>query len=235
MSFFWNINIKYKKFFLYLLILYFISVQLAQQFQIMIRNIIFDLGNVLLNFRPEEFLQRYISDEKYVKEFTLNVIRSSIWLNLDRGTISLKNAEKEFLKKFPGDSHCIIWFFKHWMEMLTPIKKNVKILNNLRNNGYKTYILSNYIIEAFNFVCKKYDFLSLFDGGIISGMVKMIKPEFEIYQKLIEKYNLIPEECVFIEDVPEFLLPAIKLNIKTILFSENTDLKSELIKLEIKI
>lgn len=201
----------------------------------MIRNIIFDLGNVLLNFKPEEFLLRYISDEKYVKEFKRKVIRSKFWLNLDRGTISLKNAEKELLAKFPEESNCIVWFFKHWMEMLTPIKKNVKILNDLKNNGYKTYILSNYMIEAFNFVSKKYDFLSLFDGGIISGMVKLIKPEFEIYQKLVDKYKLIPEECVFIEDVPEFLSPARKLNIKTILFSGKTDLRSELRKFEINI
>ncbi|MFW9826267.1 MAG: HAD family hydrolase [Candidatus Thorarchaeota archaeon] len=201
----------------------------------MIRNIIFDLGNVLLNFKPQKFLLKYIPDEEYVKEFTIKVIGSNIWLDLDRGTISIKNAEKEFLKIFPKESTFIIWFFKRWMEMLTPIHKNIKILYDLKTNGYKTYILSNYIIEAFNFVSKKYDFFSLFNGDIISSNVKMIKPEIEIYQKLIDKYNLVPEESVFIEDVPRFLLPARKLKIKTILFSENTDLRSALRKLEINI
>jgi putative hydrolase of the HAD superfamily len=84
-------------------------------------------------------------------------------------------------------------------------------------------------------VSKKYDFFSLFDGDIISGNVKMIKPDIKIYQKLIDKYNLVPEESVFIEDVPRFLLPARKLKIKTILFSENTELRSELRKLDINI
>jgi putative hydrolase of the HAD superfamily len=201
----------------------------------MIKNMIFDLGNVLIDFKPEKFLLGYTTNENYIKEFTSRVIRSNIWLNLDRGIISLKNAEKEFIERFPNYSKFIVWFFKHWMEMLTPIKKNVKILYDLESNGYNLYILSNFIIEAFDFVSKNYDFLSLFDGGIISGRVKMIKPESKIYQKLINKYNLVPEESVFIEDVEEFLLPAKKLNLKTILFSNNTDLRLELRKLGINI
>jgi len=201
----------------------------------MIRNIIFDLGNVIFNFKPEKFLFRYTKDKNYIKEFISKVIRSKTWLNLDRGTISLKNAKEEFLKKFPEENNFILMFFTHWMEMLTPIQENVKILHELKSNGYKTYILSNFIIEAFEYVKDKYDFLSLFDGKIISGNVKVIKPEFEIYQKLIDKYNLIPEECIFIDDVRAFLSRAKKLNMKTILFSQNTDLRSELKKFNVNV
>ena len=201
----------------------------------MIRNIIFDLGNVLLNFKPEKFLLRYIKDEKYIQNFISKVIRNKIWFNLDRGTISLENAKNEFIKKYPEDNSFIITFFKHWMEMLTPIKENVKILHDLKVNGYKTYILSNFIKETFELMQKKYEFFSLFDGKIISGQEKVIKPEIEIYQKLINKYNLVPEECVFIDDIRSFLFRARKLNMKTILFSPNTNLRIELRKLDINI
>ncbi len=201
----------------------------------MIKNIIFDLGNVIFNFKPERFLLRYTNDENYIKEFISKVIRSKIWLKLDRGTISIKKAEEEFIKKFPEDRDFIVIFFRNWMEMFTPIQENVKILYDLKSNGYKIYILSNFIVEAFDFVENQYDFLSLFDGKIISGKEKVIKPELEIYQKLIHKYNLIPEECIFIDDVRAFLSRAKRLNIKTILFAQNTDLRAELRDLDINI
>ena len=201
----------------------------------MIKNIIFDLGNVLLNFKPETFLLKYTKDEHYIQNFISKVIRNKIWFNLDRGTISLENAKKEFIRIYPEDSSFLITFFKHWMEMLTPIQENVKILCDLKANGYNTYILSNYIVEAFEIAEKKYDFFSLFDGKIISGQEKVIKPEIEIYQKLIDKYNLVPEECVFIDDIRSFLSRARKLNMKTILFTPNTDLRTELRKLDISV
>ncbi|NVM37237.1 MAG: HAD family phosphatase [Candidatus Lokiarchaeota archaeon] len=201
----------------------------------MIRNIIFDLGNVLINFKPETFLLRYTKDEQYIQNFISKVIRNKIWFRLDRGTISLENAKEEFIRKYPEDYSFIITFFEHWMEMLTPIQENVKILCDLKANGYNTYILSNYIEEAFEIMEKKYKFFSLFDGKIISGQEKVIKPEIEIYQKLIDKYNLVPEECVFIDDIRSFLSRARKLKMKTILFTPNTDLRTELRTLDIRI
>jgi len=201
----------------------------------LIRNIIFDLGNVLLNFKPETFLLRYTKDEQYIQNFISKVIRNKIWFRLDRGTISLENAKEEFIRKYPEDNSFIITFFEHWMEMLTPIQESVKILCDLKANGYNTYILSNFIEETFEIMEKKYNFFSLFDGKIISGQEKVIKPEIEIYQKLIDKYNLVPEECVFIDDIRSFLSRARKLNMKTILFTPNTDLRTELRKLYINV
>ena len=129
----------------------------------------------------------------------------------------------------------IATFFLHWMEMLTPIQENVEILYDLKSNGYKIYILSNFIVEAFDFVKSKHDFLSLFNGKVISGQIKVIKPELEIYQYLIKEYSLIPEECIFIDDVRAFLSRAKKLNIKTIIFNQNTDLRTELRNMKVNI
>ncbi|MFX1569835.1 MAG: HAD family hydrolase [Promethearchaeota archaeon] len=201
----------------------------------MIRNIIFDLGNVIFNFKPGDFLHKFTTDDDYIRYFISNVIRSKIWLELDRGTISIKKAEEEFISKFPEDREFIETFFIYWMEMLTPIQENVEILYDLKSNGYNIYILSNFIIEAYEFVKNKYEFLSLFDGKIISGQVKLIKPELEIYRKLVNKYGLIPEECIFIDDVRSFLSRAKKLNMKTILFLQNTNLRKELRNLKVKI
>ncbi|MFX0035296.1 MAG: HAD family hydrolase [Candidatus Hermodarchaeota archaeon] len=201
----------------------------------MIRNVIFDLGNVLLNFKPEIFLFSYVKDENFIKSFISNVISSEIWLNLDRGTLTIKNAKKQLINKFPEEKKFISTFFKHWMKMLTPIDENVKILYNLKSNGYRVYILSNYIQEAFKYVKNKYNFISIFDGVVISGNVKVMKPEIEIYQKLVDKYKIVPEECVFIDDIESNLFQARRMGMKTIFYLPNTNLSEELKKIGINL
>ena len=199
----------------------------------MIKNIIFDLGNVLLNFKPKEFLLRFTHDKEYIHQFISKVTRSKTWLELDRGTNSLENARTIFLSKYPDEKDFIELFFDQWMDMLTPIEENVKILEEVKELGYRTYILSNYIIEAFSYIGSKYSFLSLFDGQIISGVEKVIKPEKAIYELLLSRYNLAPEESLFIDDVLFFLKPAKKLGMKTIWNRPETDLREELKKRDI--
>ena len=199
----------------------------------MIKNIIFDLGNVLLKFKPNEFLLRFTNDKEYIDQFVLKVTRSKTWLELDRGTNTLENARNIFLSKYPQEKDFIELFFDQWMDMLTPIKKNIEILEELKELGYSSYILSNYIKEAFSYVNSKYSFFSLFNGQIISGFENIIKPEKAIYVLLLNRYNLIPEESLFIDDILFFLKPAKKLGMKTIWNRPKTDLREELKKLDI--
>lgn len=201
----------------------------------MIKNIIFDLGNVLLKFKPEEFLLQFTSDKEYIKQFVPKITSSKLWLDLDKGYESLENAEIIFLSKYPEEKDFISLFFNHWMEMLTPIEENINILLDLSKSGYKTYILSNFIKETFKFVKDKFDFFTLFDGQIISGEEKVIKPDIAIYETLLRRYQLIPEESLFIDDILFFLKPAKKLGISTIWNRPHTDLCKELKKFNIVI
>lgn len=193
------------------------------------------MGNVLLKFKPEEFLLQYTNDEDYIKQFVPKITRSKLWLDLDRGLESLENAERIFVSRYPEEEELISLFFKHWMEMLTPIEENISILLDLSESGYNTYILSNYIKEAFKFVKEKFDFFTLFDGQIISGEENVIKPEKAIYETLLRRYQLIPEESLFIDDVFFFLKPAKKLGISTIWNRPHTDLRKELKKFNVSI
>lgn len=201
----------------------------------MIKNIIFDLGNVLLKFQPSEFLLRFTDDVEYVDQFVPKIFRSSLWMELDRGTISIEDAKNKFVSQYPKEEDFLTLFFNHWMEMLTPINKNIEILKEIRALGYKTYILSNYIKEAYTFIEKKYNIFTLFDGQIISGFEKTIKPEKAIYLELLNRYRLIPEESLFIDDVLYYLKPARKLGMKTIWNKPETDLREELRKFDILI
>ena len=201
----------------------------------MIKNIIFDLGNVLIRFRPDLFLSKYTKDKTRITRFMSNIIKSDLWLELDRGIFSLKHAQEKFLSIYPEETDLIILFFNSWKEILSPILENVKVVEELKLKGYKLYVLSNFFKEAFKYVRKRYDFFSLFDGIVISSKISLVKPELEIYQYLLHKYNLNPEESVFIDDTVECTIQANKLNFKTIQYVLNTDLRLELRKLVLNI
>ena len=194
----------------------------------MIKNVIFDLGNVLLSFKPEEFLLRFTEDQDLIRFFIQNIIRSKTWVKLDRGSISVESARNDFLKHFPEKKSIINLFFDDWTDILIPIQENVQLVKDLKEKGYNCYFLSNFIVEAYQIVIKKFDFFSFFNGGIISSLVKVIKPEKEIYSYLLKKYDLKPEDCIFIDDVPGFLRPAKKIGFTTIHYKPKTNLKQEL-------
>lgn len=199
----------------------------------MIKNIIFDLGNVLLNYKPMEFLLQFTKDQERINGFISKVSFSRTWFELDRGTLSLKKARKILSSRYPEELDLLVPYFEHWLEILTPIQGRIEILEPLKKKGYKLFILSNFIEEAFKLVIKQYDFFSLFDGRVISYEEKVIKPEKEIYDILLSRYNLIPHECVFLDDHSSFLKPAKKLGMSTILVHQNTDLVEEFKKIDI--
>ena len=199
----------------------------------MIQNIIFDLGNVLLTFKPELFLLKYTNNQETINFFINKITRSRTWLEMDRGIKSVNSARIFFTEKFNEEKPVIDFFFDNWMDIFDPVKGNVKILNDLDKNDYNCYYLSNFIKEAYEYVSKKFDFFSIFKGGIISALVKMIKPEQEIYSTLLKKYQLDPQKCVFIDDVMGFLRPARKLGLKTIHYTSNCNLKEKLRQFEV--
>jgi len=201
----------------------------------MIKNIIFDLGNVLLSFKPKQFLLQFTEDLKHIDTFILKVTGSETWLKLDGGLISLNDAKTLLFNQHPEEMELLVPFFNNWMEMLTPIQRNIETLKQLKQNGYKCYVLSNFIKEAFDFVENRYVFFSHFDGRVISCEENVIKPEEEIYKILIHRYNLFPNECVFLDDYLSFLKPAEQMGMYTILVQSDTDLIEEFRKLKINI
>lgn len=167
----------------------------------MIKNIIFDLGNVLVKYSPENFLGKYVKEEN--KEvFIKEIFKSKEWLELDRGTLSYEDAIEIFAKRVPEERESIEKLFRENISScILPIEENVKIMRELKRNGYSVYILSNFHQPAFEYIKENWDFISEFDGDIVSCYYHYIKPEKEIYETILKKYNLIPSETVFIDDV----------------------------------
>lgn len=201
----------------------------------MYKNIIFDLGNVLLNFNPEEYLKTKIIEDDKVSEVHKEIFKSKEWIMLDRGTITEEEAINILVKNSSQNGELIRLAFENWYELLTPIEDSVMILKKLKNAKYKVYFLSNFHMLAFEYITKKYDFFNFFDGGIVSYREKLLKPEEGIYKRVIEEYQLNPVESIFIDDVQANIEGARKLNFETILFKSSKDLTEELRRYNINI
>lgn len=185
-----------------------------------IKNIIFDLGNVLISFNPKD----YTDNEKFLKE----VFGSPEWLMLDRGTLSYGEAKEIFKKRVPEVAEQIDSMFNsNFAGLLQPIKENVSLLPLLKKN-YNLYILSNFHKDSFEEVYNNYEFFKNFKGKVVSCYCHLLKPEKEIYEEILNKFSLNPEETVFIDDMEVNIEAAEKLGIKGIHLPDHTKLKEKL-------
>lgn len=199
----------------------------------MIKNIVFDLGNVLLEFKPVKYLKDRYSDPELVKNLNNIIFKSKEWIELDRGTISEEEAIELLSQRYPSYTGKIHQVFADWIDILKPMDDTIEILNELRKRNYGLYVLSNFHLKAFKRVFNKYSFFNRFDGLVISSKVNSIKPEPGIYEFLLARYQITPEKTVFIDDREENLETARRFNINTIHYIDPESLRQNLNKLGI--
>ena len=185
----------------------------------MYKNIIFDLGNVVLDYNPKVYLKNKLNDTKSEELVLDSIFISKEWPMLDRGTITEEVAIKNIVSRNIESKDIIELAFENWYEMLTPLNETVDIIKELKDDGYKIYYLSNFHSKAFEIVT---------EGGIVSFREQLLKPEKEIYNRLLERYGLIPEESIFIDDVLENVKGAGEEGIKGIQFKNINELRKEL-------
>jgi epoxide hydrolase-like predicted phosphatase len=196
----------------------------------LIRNVIFDLGNVLLTYDPLNYL-RGIYDENKAEVLYKCIFASGEWLDLDRGSMDYPEAVEIISRKNPELRDCIKSVFDSWPRLLSPIHGSVEILKRLKKKGFGVYLLSNFHKQAYNEVFNKYGFLQLFDGIVISSDILMIKPEKEIFLHTCSKYGLEPEESVFIDDTAMNVAAARELGFTAIQFNNPEQLFKDLRKI----
>ncbi|VYU58318.1 HAD-IA family hydrolase [Clostridium tertium] len=200
----------------------------------MYKNVIFDLGNVLLSFSPMDYLKSKITEDRISNVFKA-IFQSEEWVMLDRGTITEKEAIKNIIDRNLEYRDDINLAFEDWYDILSPIEDTITVLEDLKEKGYKVYYLSNFHHLAFEEVVKKNKFFKLFDGGVVSYAEKIIKPEEAIYKLILERYNLNPSETIFIDDTKANIEGANELGISTVFLEDTSSLREELRKLNIDI
>ncbi|MDG1824000.1 MAG: HAD family phosphatase [Flavobacteriaceae bacterium] len=203
----------------------------------MINTIVFDLGGVLIDWNPEYvFLKEFRGDREKMNWFFENICTSA-WNEQQDAGHSLEQATRERITRFPEHERLIRMYYGEWEQMLGyELNGTVEILKKLhQSHDYKIYALTNWSGETFPVALKKFPFLSWFEGIVVSGDEKLIKPNPEIYKLLLERYGLDATTCVFIDDRADNVQAAVDLGFRGIQFSNDRQLHKKLLELNIKI
>ncbi|HEY5562457.1 MAG TPA: HAD family phosphatase [Clostridiaceae bacterium] len=194
----------------------------------MTKNIIFDLGNVLLDYNPSVYINKKFGDSNKGKEVLKAIFAGDEWNLLDKGVISQEVAIEDICGRNPEIAELIRKVMDNWVEILVPIEGTVNILKELSSIGYGIYFLSNFHSVAYESVTKSYDFFQYFNGGILSFKEKLLKPDYKIFEKLVKTYKINPKESIFIDDLNENIEAARNLEFEVIRFISPEDLKEKL-------
>lgn len=185
----------------------------------MIKNIIFDFGNVLFEWNQDEIITNY-SNDKEEQEILKNVIfKSDEWFKLDDGSMEYQEIIPLFKEKLPTNLKSKVEEIMSTWYTKMPINQEIcDLIKELKENNYKIYALSNTHIPVYEYV-KKLEIGKYFDGFLISAVEKMMKPNEEIYYRLFEKFNLVPQECFFIDDSEKNILASRKCGMEGYVFN----------------
>lgn len=194
----------------------------------MIKNVVFDIGNVLADFCWERLLLRLGFEGEVFDHVADATVRGPYWQEFDRSRMSDQEIIESFYSLAPEYKEQIDLFYEHIHEMCEEYPYAVQWVKELKAAGYAVYILSNYGKTSFEQREKPFSFLEDADGRVISYEVSAVKPEREIFQALEEKYQICPEESVFIDDLEVNVAAAKNYGYAGIVFEDLKQAKKEL-------
>lgn len=200
----------------------------------MIKNIIFDAGYVLVDVRWTEVMQELGFDEQVIERVSAATVRSDKWKEYDRSACTDEELITSFVANDPEMEREIRLFMQHESEAIVGYSYAKDWVQRFKDNGYNCYILSNYSKSTHEKTKNERGYEEYIDGGIYSWQVQMVKPEPEIYQELLSRYGLVPQECVFMDDNIVNVEVARELGIHAIHFTTKEEAEVELRKLDVK-
>ena len=185
---------------------------------------------VLADFRYEAYMRDDLGfDEKTISVFKERIVENPLWNEIDRSAIPLDDVVSEMKSRVPEYHDEAENFFSHVTGLIASYDYSRPWLEELKAKGYRVYLLSNYSKDYFELHRKsKFTFVDLADGMVISGFEKINKPEPEIYKILLNRYSLIPEECIFMDDREVNVEAAKKLRINAFVFKSYEDARAKL-------
>jgi 2-haloacid dehalogenase len=192
------------------------------------RAVVFDVGEVLIDWNPR-YLYRKIFDDKDRMEFFLTDVCHHDWNTRQDAGYPWDQAIAEKSTAFPEFESEIKAYRARWMEMVRGgVEGSVEVLYRLKKENWPLYAITNYNHETFDLSKQYYPFLNEFDGEIVSGEEKICKPDARIYQLLCERYDLDPKTCIFIDDRQENIDAAQAQGMTGILFENPEQMKTDL-------
>jgi 2-haloacid dehalogenase len=197
-----------------------------------VKAILFDFGNVLLEWNPRHIYRRYFPDNEEAMERFLQEVSFMDWnAQQDKGR-PFTEGVADLSRQYPHYSDLIQAYHDNWRESIgAALSGTVELMKRLKEAGYLVYGLSNWSAETFPLVREKFDFFSLLDDIIISGEVGTIKPEPEIFQVALRRIGRHAQECLFIDDASANIDQAQKMGFVTVLFESPEQLEEEVHRL----
>lgn len=201
-----------------------------------IKTVIFDLGGVLVDWNPDYVFKTIFDTQEEMKWFYDNICTPDWNEEQDAGR-DLQEATELLVKKFPDHEKNIRAYYGRWEEMLKgPIHDTVEIFKELKEDGgYQLLALTNWSHQTFPIALARFDFLHWFDGKVVSGEEKTRKPFLDIYETIIERFNVDPSTAVYIDDNARNLIPAKSLGMQTIHFESGMQLRQDLKALHVRL
>ena len=187
----------------------------------MIKNIIFDMGNVLLDYNPDAAMQMLGINEKAKPVIMKELFGGNEWVQLDLGNISIDEAFENIKQRIHEEYHsdlrkCI----DGWDVCMVPVEGAKDFCEFVKSNGFGVYVLSNAHKSFYSYFPRYFD-LDFFDGVVVSADMHTVKPDIKIYKHLLEKYSLKAEECLFIDDRADNVEGALKAGMKAVQFKND--------------
>lgn len=202
----------------------------------MITNLIFDLGNVLMDYHPKMYLHQKYHDEKVEEHLYQSLFASPLWLQLDQGLVEHEEVIAALSKNDPNCQAAYQSAFQDWGVLLQVNQDVIQWVQRSKQAGYHVYLLSNLQKTTWDYLTSQQAaLLSLLDGQVLSFQEKLLKPQKEIFQVLLQRYHLNPENCLFFDDRPENIEGGRACGISGVIFTGWPDLEQAYQNYQIKI
>jgi putative hydrolase of the HAD superfamily len=183
------------------------------------RPIVFDLGGVVVDWQPEALIATIAHDEPTRTRVRREIFDHLDWLELDRGTLEAPEAIRRFATRAELEESHVAALLDRVAPSLTPRQDTLGLIRALRAAGHPLYFLSNMAATSIAYLEEKHDFWPLFDGGIISCRVGLLKPEAAMFERLLTQYDLEAEDTIFIDDLQANIDAAAALGMSAIRFT----------------
>ena len=196
---------------------------------------VFDLGGVLIDWNPRYLYRKLFDDEAAMERFLAEVCSPEWNERQDAGRL-WREAVAELTSRHPDQASMIIAYHQRWPEMLgSDIPETVELLKELKEQGLRLYALTNWSHETFPVARSRFAFLDCFEGIVVSGEERLIKPDPAIFQRLLTRYDIAPQRAVYIDDSPRNVSAAARVGFHALRFADARQLRQDLIALGLPI
>ena len=189
------------------------------------KNILFDMGNVLVSYNPEWVIRHYTEDEELIREVKNIVFYSQEWFLLDAGLIEEEKAERNWMERLSSDKarELAHLSFQNWhLYNMKVIPGTAEIIRALKENGKEIYLLSNASLRLLSIYKEVIPAVECFSAIFYSATHKCVKPQDIIYKRFLKEYSLNPSDCFFIDDLEDNIMAAKEAGINGAIMSTKT-------------